>query len=356
MVQTKKERDFLFDNYKAFLIILVVIGHFLQPCYKNNNVLNILKIFIYTFHMPAFVFVSGYFSKKNASWKAAVQKMLIPYLAFQMIYYVYYTYGIDINTKWTLEYPKFSLWYLLALFAWKLITPYFRKLPHFFVISLILGIGFGCLEFTGTYLSISRIVVFYPFFLAGMLLERNSLAKWRTNAVRCLSVVSLCVLTWASVYCVRFGDFRISYFYGKASFESLGLTDFEGIWVRLICYGFGFAFTYLFAILMTDKEIRISKLGSSTMSIYLFHGLLFKFLEHKTTILETVNTAPEVLALLLFCVGLTFVFSLAPFCRIANVFSSVSLDMAPVRKWVQCMKYSTCMTVPAFVFKIEEYS
>ena len=356
MVQTKKERDFLFDNYKAFLIIMVVIGHFLQPCYKNNIVLNILKIFIYTFHMPAFVFVSGYFSKKNVSWKTAVQKMLIPYLSFQVIYYMYYTYGIGIDTKWTLEYPKFSLWYLLALFAWKLITPYFRKLPHFFLISLGMGVGFGCLELTGTYLSISRIVVFYPFFLAGMLFDRNSLAKWRAMKYRCLSVVSLGLLTFVSVVCVRFGEFRLSYFYGKASFESLGLSNLEGVLVRVICYGFGFAFTYLFAVLMTEKEIRISKLGRSTMSIYLFHGLLFKFMENKTTILESVNTAPEVVVLLMFCLGIAYVFSLTPFVNVANVFSSVSLEMVPIQNWVRCMKYSMCMTVPAFVFKIEEYS
>ena len=45
MSQTIKERDYLFDNYKAFLIILVVIGHFIQPCYKNNAFLYDLKYF-----------------------------------------------------------------------------------------------------------------------------------------------------------------------------------------------------------------------------------------------------------------------------------------------------------------------
>ena len=323
-MQTIKERDYLFDNYKAFLIIMVVIGHFIQPCYKNNSVLYVLKYLIYTFHMPAFVFVSGYFSKKDLQWKMAVQKALVPYLSFQVLYYMYYTYGIGINTKWTLEYPKFSLWYLLALFAWKVVTPYFRKLPHCFIISLVLGVGFGCLQVTGTYLSISRIIVYYPFFLAGMFLERGHLEKLRTKKNQRFCAASLGMLVLSAKTLIRFFDFRLSYFYGKESYEGLGLDNLEGILIRLACYAMGFFITYAFAVLMTEKEIRFSKLGSSTISIYLFHGLLFKFLEHKTTILESVNTAPETIVLLMFCVLLAFVFALTPFCEVANFLASLS--------------------------------
>ena len=58
----KKERDYYFDNLKAVLIFLVVLGHFLLPIH-DNAVLVILKRLIYVFHMPLFVFVSGYFAK-----------------------------------------------------------------------------------------------------------------------------------------------------------------------------------------------------------------------------------------------------------------------------------------------------
>lgn len=323
-MQTIKERDYLFDNYKAFLIIMVIIGHFIQPCYKNNSILYILKYFIYAFHMPAFIFVSGYFSKKDTPWKKAVQKVLIPYLVFQCIYYVYYTCAIGINVDWTLEYPKFSLWYLLALFVWKVITPYFRKIPHYFLISVILGLGIGCLPITGTYLSISRIVVFYPFFLAGMLLERGKLERLRTCKNRIFCALGVGTFFVAVKPLVQLFDFRLSYFYGKESYESLGQDHLEGIMVRMVCYAIGFFFTYAFAVLMIEKEVIFSKFGSATISIYLFHGLLFKFLEHKTTILEAVNTMPEAIGLLVFCGSLAFVFSLAPFCKFANLFANLS--------------------------------
>lgn len=59
-----KERDYFFDNIKAVLIFLVVLGHFLLPIHEGGNVLVLIKRLIYVFHMPLFVFVSGYFSKR----------------------------------------------------------------------------------------------------------------------------------------------------------------------------------------------------------------------------------------------------------------------------------------------------
>ena len=58
-----KERDYFFDNLKAVLIFLVVLGHFLLPIHGDNPLV-VVKRLIYIFHMPLFVFVSGYFAKK----------------------------------------------------------------------------------------------------------------------------------------------------------------------------------------------------------------------------------------------------------------------------------------------------
>ena len=57
-----KERNYLFDNLKFFLIVLVVFGHSLEEISLEHNYA-IIRAWIYSFHMPAFVFISGYFSK-----------------------------------------------------------------------------------------------------------------------------------------------------------------------------------------------------------------------------------------------------------------------------------------------------
>ena len=46
-----KERDYFFDNLKAVLIFLVVLGHFLLPI-RGDNPLVVVKRLIYVFHMP----------------------------------------------------------------------------------------------------------------------------------------------------------------------------------------------------------------------------------------------------------------------------------------------------------------
>ena len=56
-------RDYLFDNCKVFLIFLVVAGHFVGPGASDNTFLLLLKWVIVSFHMPAFIFISGYFIK-----------------------------------------------------------------------------------------------------------------------------------------------------------------------------------------------------------------------------------------------------------------------------------------------------
>ena len=59
--KTQSNRIAYWDNLKAILIFLVVLGHIVPEC---GAITYWLRFAIYTFHMPAFVFVSGFFSKK----------------------------------------------------------------------------------------------------------------------------------------------------------------------------------------------------------------------------------------------------------------------------------------------------
>lgn len=57
-----KERNPLFDNIKIVLIILVVFGHALEEISLGNGY-GIIRACIYSFHMPVFILISGYFSR-----------------------------------------------------------------------------------------------------------------------------------------------------------------------------------------------------------------------------------------------------------------------------------------------------
>ena len=55
------KREIIFDNARAILILLVVFGHMLQPYTSGDKYLSALYLVIYSFHMPTFLFISGYF-------------------------------------------------------------------------------------------------------------------------------------------------------------------------------------------------------------------------------------------------------------------------------------------------------
>jgi len=59
------ERNSFLDNLKFVLIALVVIGHVWNTYYRysDSDLLRSFAVTIWLFHIPAFLFVSGLFSK-----------------------------------------------------------------------------------------------------------------------------------------------------------------------------------------------------------------------------------------------------------------------------------------------------
>ena len=59
-------RDERIDSVKYYLVLLVIIGHvFTQSEFSDIESCRIIWKWIYIFHMPLFVFFSGYFSHKK---------------------------------------------------------------------------------------------------------------------------------------------------------------------------------------------------------------------------------------------------------------------------------------------------
>lgn len=218
------QREYLFDNYKVLLILLVVIGHFIEPSNDQNPFLYELKWGIVAFHMPAFIFISGYFSKRIPSLKKMLCGLVIPYFVYEILYYLLYTFILDKETGFYFTRPKFSLWYLMALFAWRLLSPLIEKIPGCMVLSVIAGILIGFTDF-GNFLSIPRILFFFPFFLAGKKFDSSSLARFRNRKGY------LCALT-------ILGSFAVFLFTGQVPSPSES-EDF--LWTILLRrYGYEF--------------------------------------------------------------------------------------------------------------------
>jgi hypothetical protein len=57
------ERDPFFDNAKYLAIVLVAMGHSWEPLQAGSRTVEALYITVYAFHMPAFIIISGCFSR-----------------------------------------------------------------------------------------------------------------------------------------------------------------------------------------------------------------------------------------------------------------------------------------------------
>lgn len=112
-----KQRLVWLDNLKGVLILLVVLGHCIQHT-SNEYEINLLFRYIYSFHMPLFIFVSGYacFSAE-LKWAMILKRftqLIIPFLVWSGIVAIYaLDYNVFIND---ILHPERGLWFLWALF------------------------------------------------------------------------------------------------------------------------------------------------------------------------------------------------------------------------------------------------
>jgi fucose 4-O-acetylase-like acetyltransferase len=95
---TQPQRSLLIDILRGLSIALVVFGHTdegtLHRFWWNGSMTGYrIKYFIYSFHMPAFFFVSGIFLcasvQKRGGWRFTIEKlrtMIYPYLLWALIY------------------------------------------------------------------------------------------------------------------------------------------------------------------------------------------------------------------------------------------------------------------------------
>lgn len=330
-ILSSRPRDYLFDNYKVLLIALVVIGHFIEPAYRNNDFLYTLKWLIVSFHMPAFIFISGYFSKRELSFPVIVRKLLVPYVVYEFIYYFFYVLILHKETGLYLLYPKFSLWYLLALFVWRSVTPYVKKCPHYMLFAIIGGLLIGYSGMQDNYLSLPRIVYFYPFFLAGINFNRDTVTKLRKNYMQILSAAGITVFTAFLALAPVCRELSVKIFYGRYSYDSLEQDMLEGILCRMICYMISFAMTFAVMILIPEKRTCCSYMGTRTMAVYLFHGLTYSYLKECTVILEDITTVPQSLLLVGGCVLLTVIFSAKKLTVFTNMIADLKFPAAIVQ-------------------------
>lgn len=120
------KRNYSLDIFKGVLIFLVVFGHFLLPVKEREYTLfNKLFFFIYSFHMPAFIFLSGYFYYDSWKRRGTKLKSVIPlimlFLMMKILLHIsdMLFYG-DRNIIPDFLHESSTPWYISALIFFRL--------------------------------------------------------------------------------------------------------------------------------------------------------------------------------------------------------------------------------------------
>lgn len=183
-----KERDAYFDNLKFILILLVVVGHLIEP-FNGEPTMGTIYQFIYSFHMPLFIFTAGYFAKRVQSPKQYVgllSGLVVPYFIFETLYtlFDYYMQGLD-RLDFTYFYPNWILWFLFSMMLWKMLLPYLLMLKYPLVFCFAMSIMLGYSIDVDYYASISRTLYFLPFFSSDMFSKGNGWMPSRSGPSSC---------------------------------------------------------------------------------------------------------------------------------------------------------------------------
>jgi len=280
-----------FDNARAILIFLVVFGHMISEYIEDSKFLADIYLFIYTFHMPAFILISGYFAKKvyeRGYFKKLVKKLIIPYVFFQVIYTLYYEFIFHDINSYSLFIPRWGLWFLMSLLFWNILLYFFGKLKYGLPLAIIFSLLIGYDTEVDEFLSLSRTFFFFPFFLAGYHLKAEHFEQLK---FRYHTVIGIIVAVLGFMFIAQYvpTDYRF-WLLGKRPYEEIADTVEYSALMRFATYGVQFLATFIFLSLVPRKQIFLTPIGQCTMVIYLLHLAIVRIFQEpnvKHYIVET---------------------------------------------------------------------
>lgn len=262
-MQATEKRNQYWDNIKGILIVLVVFAHILYQFQNNHVIIDSIVDYIYMFHMPAFVFVSGYFGKSERSRGfGTIVRLIFLYFIFNSVS------GFIFGFSSLLE-PMYSYWYIPALIVWRLTA---HRLVRFREIHLIL---FIIAIFTGFYRSIdntfaaSRILAFYPFYLAGYQLTAEQSDTLLQTAYPKRLLKGFAALTAAGV--LAYAAYRF-FAYSDDALCMGNYVDPLDAFGRIVLYIIAFLVIFAGKNLCIDRKLPfVSMFGRNSLWIFLLH-------------------------------------------------------------------------------------
>lgn len=273
------QRDLKMDSIKGMLILLVVLGHCIEIT-ENEGIMRILYNIIYSFHMPLFVFVSGYFTnlqKTGKKYFLSILNLLLIYCIFQVLKSIPQI-G---NLKKIILFPQWTWWYILSLVHWRVLFYVINKwcsvIVNLKLVVFFCGVSIVCGYLPFTYaLSIQR-TLFYSFpFVLGLFCREKQNIQLIYNANMSIVIISLCMSILAFVLIKdRDVDWMLhgcySYSYWPISLKLCPLVRIAQIALSIIIS--------ISFIKYCPIKTFLVRIGKGTLFIYTYHTFVLRGLK-----------------------------------------------------------------------------
>lgn len=259
---------------------MVVLGHFSNQYAAWSSMMRSISLLIYIFHMPLFIFLAGLFTKKwdqsrPFNWSRPIYFSLLGYILKILIYLVKVFYHQE--AIFTPLGDTGIPWYMFAMAAFMILTWLLRKCNPWILMPI--WIGAACLagyaDWINSFLNLSRIIVFFPFFYLGYVLDQSQVKAFTDKIwVRLVSPFILALAAWLCFSRIDRLFRYIRLFTGRNPYSTINVP-FCGFADRLVFYMIGLVMGAALISLTPSSTIPLLNLsGKRSLQIYFWHRLV----------------------------------------------------------------------------------
>lgn len=279
----KTDRIYYLDFAKILTALLVIFGHFYSGFHPYC-------VFLFSFHVPLFYFISGIFHRNagKVQWEKYVMTLLVPTVFFAILEGLIrlggslYFHSFDEDFIGYVKYLVLGLmkgkgimglWFLVALFWCKVFTDILitSRIPAFVAVFLgILGILSFLTNLTLPFL-LSQALMGWPFYIIGF-----SAQKWLCNLQPNWKYLLLFIIFLG-------GTLILSRFNGKVSMMGVYFGK-NPLWLGIPSFYVaglvGIAMIFCLALLPIPETRFVKATAKSLITVVGSQGLFFYFVYH----------------------------------------------------------------------------
>lgn len=267
-------RDTKWDNIKFILITCVVTGHMIYLFLGDSVFAKGIYLWIYSFHMPAFLFLSGMFSKHAIETKNS--RRILDYIAIYLLMKSLQSianYFVSGKVTFRFFWEAGPGWYALAMAVYIFVSGILKDVDKrkLLLLAVLAGCMAGYDNHLGDHFASARIITFYPFFLLGLYLEPEKIKRTMKKSVRIMSGVILSVTFIITMLYTEQFYWLLKLFKGKYSYGQAGVIGLRGPIDRFILYIAMLLMAYCVCAVISSKKKWYSDIGRNTLPIFIFH-------------------------------------------------------------------------------------